>query len=240
MGRSEFPDALRDDLRTAWHRYVDELVSLRPALYGYCRRLAGNVWDAEDLVQDTLLRAFAHWGVTYPPIRDPRPYLLRTATNVWIDTLRHRQTEARASSADLDRAPATGASPETSSDVRDAGSRLLQRLSPQERAAIVLKEVFVDERSVRLLDTRVSSALEGRAGTDEEFTQARTPPHPVGGRRMAAAWDERSRRSRHCHPSVHSDLSRAPAGGSATSFADFRRPSRPGGEHHGQDHGGRP
>ena len=142
MGGSEFPDALRDDLRTAWHRYVDELVPLRPALYGYCRRLAGNVWDAEDLVQDTLLRAFAHWGVTYPPIREPRSYLLRTATNVWIDTLRRRQTEARASSADLDRAPAAGASPESSSDVRDAGSRLLQRLSPQQRAAIVLKEVF--------------------------------------------------------------------------------------------------
>ncbi len=135
-------EGLRDDLRTAWHRYVDTLVPLRPALYGYCRRLAGNVWDAEDLVQDTLLRAFAHWGVTYPPIRNPRAYLLRTATNVWIDTLRHRQTEARASLADPDDAPAAGVNPETSSDVRDAGSQLLQRLSPQERAAVVLKEVF--------------------------------------------------------------------------------------------------
>lgn len=142
MADGDFPDALRDDLRTAWHRYVDELVPLRPALYGYCRRLAGNVWDAEDLVQDTLLRAFAHWGVTYPPIRDPRAYLLRTATNVWIDTLRRRQTEVRASSAMPDRLPAAGASPEASTDVRDAGARLLQRLAPQERAAVVLKEVF--------------------------------------------------------------------------------------------------
>ena len=142
MDPGEFPDALRNDLRTAWHRYVDQLVPLRPALYGYCRRLAGNVWDAEDLVQDTLLRAFAHWGVTYPPIRDPRAYLLRTATNVWIDTVRRRQTEARDSSAELDRVPATAAGPETSSDVRDAGTVLLQRLSPQECAAVVLKELF--------------------------------------------------------------------------------------------------
>ena len=52
------PEQLRADLRTAWHRYVDMLVPLRPDLHRYCRRLAGNVWDAEDLVQDTLLRTF--------------------------------------------------------------------------------------------------------------------------------------------------------------------------------------
>jgi RNA polymerase sigma-70 factor (ECF subfamily) len=142
MAELETPDTLRDDLRTAWHRYVDLLVPLRPDLYAYCRRLTGNLWDAEDLAQDTLLRAFGRWGVTYPPIRDPRAYLLRTATNVWIDTLRRRETEARAPLASPDELPAAGTSPETASDVRDAGARLLQRLSPQERAAIVLKEVF--------------------------------------------------------------------------------------------------
>ena len=142
MTELETPDTLRDDLRTAWHRYIDMLVPLRPALYGYCRRLTGNVWDAEDLVQDTLLRAFGRWGVTYPEIRDPRAYLLRTATNVWIDTLRRRETEARAPMANIDDTPASDPNPETSSDVRDAGSRLLQRLSPQERAAVVLKEAF--------------------------------------------------------------------------------------------------
>src|SRR5207247_7870504 len=35
MAELETPDALRDDLRTAWHRYIDMLVPLRPALYGY-------------------------------------------------------------------------------------------------------------------------------------------------------------------------------------------------------------
>lgn len=141
MAEPKSPDTLRSDLCTAWHRYVDLLVPLRPALHGYCRRLTGNVWDAEDLVQDTLLRAFGHWGVTYPAIRDPRAYLLRTATNVWIDTLRRREAEARAMERPDD-VPASGTNPETSSEVREAGSRLLHRLSPQERAAVVLKEVF--------------------------------------------------------------------------------------------------
>jgi DNA-directed RNA polymerase specialized sigma24 family protein len=40
-------DALHDDLRGAWQRFVDELAPLRPALHAYCRRLTGNVWDAE-------------------------------------------------------------------------------------------------------------------------------------------------------------------------------------------------
>jgi RNA polymerase sigma-70 factor (ECF subfamily) len=142
MVERETPATLGDDLRTAWHRYVDMLVPLRPALYGYCRRLSGNVWDAEDLAQDTLLRAFGQWGVTSPSIRNPRAYLLRTATNVWIDRLRRRETEARAPLADPDEAMTPEASLETSSGVRDAGSRLLQRLPPQERAAVLLKEVF--------------------------------------------------------------------------------------------------
>lgn len=49
MTEPQTPDALRDDVRTAWHRYVDMLAPLRPSLHAYCRRLAGNLWDAEDL-----------------------------------------------------------------------------------------------------------------------------------------------------------------------------------------------
>jgi RNA polymerase sigma-70 factor (ECF subfamily) len=142
MTDEESMTGLGKDLRTAWHRYVDMLAPLRPGLHAYCRRLAGNIWDAEDLVQDTLLRAFGQWGVTYPEIRNPRAYLMRTAANVWIDTYRRREIEARAVSAVADDAIPGAINPETSSELRDAGSRLLQRLSPQERAALVLKEAF--------------------------------------------------------------------------------------------------
>jgi RNA polymerase sigma-70 factor (ECF subfamily) len=136
------PDALNGELRTAWHHFVDALVPWRPALHGYCRRLTGSLWDAEDLVQDTLLRAFGQWGVTHGGIRDPRAYLLRTATNVWIDTLRRRRTEAWDAVASPEDLPAPGADPATSREMREAGARLLQWLAPQERAAVLLKEVF--------------------------------------------------------------------------------------------------
>jgi RNA polymerase sigma-70 factor (ECF subfamily) len=136
------PERLRADLRTAWHRYVDLLVPLRPELHRYCRRLAGNVWDAEDLVQETLVRAFGHWGVSYGAVRNPRAYLFRSATHVWIDTLRRRQTEARSQLEPSEVAAEPGQAPALASEVRSAGARLLQRLSPQERAAVVLKEGF--------------------------------------------------------------------------------------------------
>jgi RNA polymerase sigma-70 factor, ECF subfamily len=181
----EATSTLRDDLRSAWHRYLDMLAPLRPALHGYCRRLSGNLWDAEDLVQDTLLRAFGQWGVTAPEIRNPRAYLLRTATNVWIDTLRRRAMEARAPGTEIEASPRSGADPEASSQVRDAGARLLRRLSPQERAAIVLKEAFdmsLDEIAALLATTTgaVKAALHrGRSRLSEpESAAASRRPAP--------------------------------------------------------------
>jgi RNA polymerase sigma-70 factor, ECF subfamily len=141
MADLQLPNALRDDLRAAWHRYIDLLAPLRPALHGYCRRLTGNLWDAEDLVQDTLLRAFGTLGSVFNPVENPRAYLLRTVTNLWIDTLRRRGREATALA---EQAPFESAGDETEATgaARDTGTLLLQRLAPQERAAVVLKELF--------------------------------------------------------------------------------------------------
>jgi len=132
-------DELRDDLRAAWHRYIDVVAPLRPVLHGYCRRLTGDVWDAEDLVQDTLLRAFGTLGSIFTRIENPRAYLLRTATNLWIDAARRRGTEADALA---EGAPDPAPPRDTAAAMRDAGTVLLQRLAPQERAAVVLKELF--------------------------------------------------------------------------------------------------
>lgn len=141
MSDAELPDALRDELREAWHRYVDLLTPLRPALHGYCCRLTGDMWDAEDLVQDTLMRAFGTLGSIHHEIRSPRAYLLRTATHLWIDTLRRRGVEAAAVAEQARAAEQAHAAPEGDA-VRDTGTVLLHRLSPQERAAVVLKDLF--------------------------------------------------------------------------------------------------
>jgi RNA polymerase sigma-70 factor (ECF subfamily) len=139
MGDAKVPDALVDELRGAWQRYIDLLIPLRPGLHRYCRRLTGNLWDAEDLAQDTLLRAFATLGSMHQSIENPRAYLFRTATNGWIDTLRRRGSESDALAAQP--GPAAASAPPPGA-VRDAGATVLQYLSPQERAAVVLKDAF--------------------------------------------------------------------------------------------------
>ena len=187
MASLETPDALRSEMRTAWYRFLDLAAPLRPALYAYCRRLTRNLWDAEDLVQDTLLRAFGHLGLINHDIRDPRAYLLRTATNLWIDELRRRETAARVHLTNPDNSSVMAVSPAVSGDLRNAGSRLLQRLSPQERAAVVLKEVFdmsLDEISDLLATTKaaVKAALHrgrGRLREPEDATASWRPlPSP--------------------------------------------------------------
>lgn len=52
--------------------------------------LTNSIWDAEDLVQDTIARALgrlAHFG----QVLNPRAYLFRIATNAWLD--QQRRTE---------------------------------------------------------------------------------------------------------------------------------------------------
>ncbi|MEE9606535.1 MAG: RNA polymerase sigma factor, partial [Myxococcota bacterium] len=157
MSEFELPDGLRDDLRGAWHRYLDLVAPSRPALHRYCRRLTRDVWDAEDLAQDTLLRAFGALARLHDPVRNPRAYLLRTATNVWIDKLRRRDVEVAALAESEPPAPEPAA--DTAGALRDAGATLLQRLAPRERAAVVLKDVFdlSLEESAEVLETTVGA-----------------------------------------------------------------------------------
>ena len=68
---------VRGDVREPWRRYLDSLMPLRPSLHRYCRRLTGNVWDGEDLVQDALVRVFSLLGKVADNIDNPRAYIRR-------------------------------------------------------------------------------------------------------------------------------------------------------------------
>ena len=121
------------DLSGAYRRFLETYEPLRPDLYRYCRYLTRSPWDAEDLAQDALARAFvtlAQMHGSEPP--NPRAWLFRVASNLWIDQLRRRRDvpESEAPPASEPRA------------TREAAGTLLVTLSPQERAAVVLKDVF--------------------------------------------------------------------------------------------------
>jgi RNA polymerase sigma-70 factor (ECF subfamily) len=134
--------ALLGETQEAWRRYLDLIVPFRPALHRYCRQLTGDIWDGEDLVQDTLLKGFAMLGSIHGSIDNPRGYLTRIATNHWIDTQRRRRAEALAMAVEAEDRPESMAGPSQRLDLREAGARLLEDLAPQERAALVLKDVF--------------------------------------------------------------------------------------------------
>ncbi|MEE8557758.1 MAG: RNA polymerase sigma factor, partial [Myxococcota bacterium] len=144
MADLELTDDVRDETRGAWHHYLGLVMPFRPELHRYCRKLTCDLWDAEDLIQDTLLRGFGTLGTVHHRIRNPRSYLLRIATNLWIDTVRRRGAEANAASAQAEepRDGTSAPSPSQATEVRDAGAALMQHLAPQERAAILLKDVF--------------------------------------------------------------------------------------------------
>jgi RNA polymerase sigma-70 factor (ECF subfamily) len=126
-----------DTARTAWQRFVEGFEPLRPELYRYCRFLTRNAWDAEDLVQDTLARGLVTLGCLFQEIENPRAWLFRVASNLWIDRQRRGREALR---EEVEVAPAK--SDRLSLEGQDAAATLIGRLSPQERAALVLKDVF--------------------------------------------------------------------------------------------------
>ena len=168
-------DALRQDVEASWHRFLDLYEPLRPELYRYCRHLTRSPWDADDLVQDALFRAFAKLGCMNEPPGNPRAWLFRIASNLWIDRLR---------AAPMGPAHAEPGSSREPREIREAAGTLLSRLSPQERAAVVLKEAFnftLEEIAEALSTTEgtVKSALHrGRGKLVEPEDQSGAPPKP--------------------------------------------------------------
>ncbi len=132
----------------SWHRFLESFEPLRPELYRYCRFLTRSALDAEDLSQETLTRAFAATARLAAAPTNPRAWLFRVATNAWIDQTRRPAAEAAAGAVDSEVHEAVGPG-----ELHEAASRLLVSLSPQERAAIVLKEAFdlsLDETAATL------------------------------------------------------------------------------------------
>ena len=84
--------SLAASVRAAQDAFVSAIEPHRDAFWRYCYRLTGSVWDAEDLVQESLARAFGRLSMVWQPPQ-LRAYLFRIASNTWIDSRRHARRE---------------------------------------------------------------------------------------------------------------------------------------------------
>jgi RNA polymerase sigma-70 factor, ECF subfamily len=163
----------------------DALLGLRPDLTGYCYRMLGSVFDAEDAVQETMVRAWRALD-RFEGRSTLRSWLYRIATNVCFDHLEGRgrralpmdlgpaaerpdpaaaplaesawvqpMPDARVLPADGDPADAAVAR----DSVRLAFVAALQHLSARQRAVLILRDVLRWQATevADLLDTTPTS-----------------------------------------------------------------------------------
>jgi RNA polymerase sigma-70 factor (ECF subfamily) len=116
---------------------------LRPLLFGLAYRMLGTRADAEDVVQDAYLR----WqSAPAGEVRSPKPYLTTVVARLALDRLKsaHRQRETYVGPwLPEPLVEPMGTKPiEMAESLSLAFLRLLESLSPAERVAFLLREVF--------------------------------------------------------------------------------------------------
>jgi RNA polymerase sigma-70 factor (ECF subfamily) len=162
-----------------------QLEQHRLELNAYCYRMLGSAFEAEDAVQDTMVRAWRNYD-KFEGRSSLRSWLYRIATNVCFDLLNGRQRRARpmdlgpASSADSTLGPPLGevtwiepipdgrvlptqGDPAELAELREtvrlAFVAALQHLPPRQRAVLILREVLQWKAAevAELLGTTVAS-----------------------------------------------------------------------------------
>lgn len=154
------------------------------ALLRLAHRVTGNAHDAEDVVQETFLRAYRELE-RFEERANPGTWLYRIAMNCAIDVLRSRRRDRRAAGRGEERpAPSRAGSPHQSLLSREIGREIeaaLDTLTDLERAAFVLRHfegLSIDEigrilnlgtsatkhsifRAVRKMRVRLEPLVEG-------------------------------------------------------------------------------
>ena len=146
---------------------VLQAVEHRQELTGYCFRMLGSGFDADDAVQETMVRAWTR-RESFEGRSSVHSWLYRIATNVCLDMLRSRRR--RAVPMDLtgwepgpDGRRPTGDDPAEAAATREmvelAFVLALQQLPARQRAVLVLREVlqWPAPEVAELLGTSVAS-----------------------------------------------------------------------------------
>ncbi|HEY4215333.1 MAG TPA: sigma-70 family RNA polymerase sigma factor [Steroidobacteraceae bacterium] len=200
---------LTADVRQTRKRFLELVADVRPQLHRYCARMAGSISDGEDIVQETLARAYFSLPEheQMPPLRpwsicsdtmDAPPqaqnsrlsgWIFRIAHNCAIDHLR-RMERNREATAELEAESAVANSP-TPEDVVAHDDALRAALShfmalpSRQRSCVILMDVLGHslEEVASLLDMSVQAVKaalhRGRSALREQKAQPQPPRGPV-------------------------------------------------------------
>lgn len=124
-------------------RYLSQFPALRARLVRAAARMLGTQAEAEDVVQDTYLRALEAGLV--PPPDSAQAWLTAVMQNLAVDRLRRdswMQRWLREADALAPRAPSAEADAAQAESIEQALRLVAARLSPADGAAVLLREVF--------------------------------------------------------------------------------------------------
>jgi RNA polymerase sigma-70 factor (ECF subfamily) len=167
---------------------------LRPSLARVAYRMLGSVADAEDVVQDAFLR----WlDIDRNAVREPGAFLRRVVTRLCLDRLKSVRRGRETYVGPWLPEPVVKSAEDEPDDVTLPLLMALERLSPLERAAFLLHDVFgLDFDEVAATIGREPAAcrqLASRARTHVRADRPRYPVPPERGLEIAEAFFAASR-----------------------------------------------
>jgi RNA polymerase sigma-70 factor (ECF subfamily) len=170
------------DYAAARESFLTLVEAVRPDLHRYVSRLVGSAIEGEDVVQDTLAKAFYALSQS-PELPELRPWLFRIARNTAIDHLR-RYERKNAEALPADDLVSDDAS-ERDPEVLHAALTSFMGLPPSQRSAVILKDVLGEslEDIAAHLGTSVQAVkallVRGRQTLRENAVAANVEPEPV-------------------------------------------------------------
>jgi RNA polymerase sigma-70 factor (ECF subfamily) len=162
-------------LSEAREQFLSLVEGIRPELHRYCARLTGSVVEGEDIVQDTLAKAFYALSLL-PEVPPLRPWLFRIAHNAALDFLKSHGRKYVESVADLDEVTSSDDAPDPL--VVRAALAAFVALPIAQRSAVILKDVLGHslEETAETMGTTIlavkAALVRGRAHLREHTREA--------------------------------------------------------------------
>jgi len=181
----EDADLIRQAARGAVEAFNLLVSRWEKRVYNYLLRITGNREDALDLTQDVFLKAYQNLRKLDDPSRFT-PWLYRIAHNEAYSLFRKRRPEADGAERDEEATGGgvmVGGSPVFPVELTLAVASALERLSPEQREAVVLKiyQGFKFEEIAEVLGCPVST-VKSRLYTALEILKAELAPIKRTGR----------------------------------------------------------